>query len=67
MNEKFCDICGSGMAWEDCWQCGGEGEFDLYDEDPVNFAPGAEFEDCEECNGEGGYWVCASLPHKEEL
>ncbi len=63
--ERYCSICGSYMHWIDCWQCGGEGEFDAYDEDPINFAPGQEYEPCPECQGAGGYWECASLPHEE--
>lgn len=62
---RHCTICGSFMDWVDCWQCGGDGEFDLYDEDPINYAPGAEYEPCDACKGKGGYYECASLPHEE--
>jgi DnaJ-class molecular chaperone len=53
-----CPTCGADMEWESCWVCHGDGEFDLYDEDPVNFAEGVAFEKCEECDGLGGYLVC---------
>lgn len=43
---------------EHCWYCGGEGSFDRYDEDPVNYSPGEEFERCPECLGEGVFKRC---------
>lgn len=64
--DRYCTVCGGYMDWADCWQCGGDGEFDLYDEDPINFSPGEEYERCNECEGKGGYWECASLPHDED-
>lgn len=63
--DEFCPICGGYLEWVSCYSCFGAGEFDLYDEDPINFSPGEEYERCEVCDGEGGYWVCASLPHAE--
>lgn len=57
--EDFCPVkCGCGGERIECWQCGGEGEFDCYDDDPINYAPGEEFEACEICRGSGGYWMC---------
>jgi DnaJ-class molecular chaperone len=54
-----CPKCGSDdTEWETCHLCFGEGEFDMHEEDGVNYAPGEEFETCEECGGEGGYLVC---------
>lgn len=47
-----------GCQWEDCWQCGGDGCHDLYEEDPIAFAPG-ESEECDVCDGAGG-WVAHS-------
>jgi DnaJ-class molecular chaperone len=55
---ETCRTCGAEMEWERCWQCFGDGEYDLHEEDPVNFAPDETFEPCEECNGRGGYLVC---------
>jgi DnaJ-class molecular chaperone len=58
-SEPTCPKCGSDdFEWEECWACFGEGEFDLHEEDPVNFAEAEEFETCYECDGEGGYFVC---------
>lgn len=65
--DRYCTICGGLLEWVDCWQCGGDGEFDLYDEDPLNFSPGEEYENCDVCGGEGGYWDCANLPHNETV
>lgn len=54
-----CPKCGSDdTSWEQCWNCHGEGEFDMAAEDPINYAPGEEFEGCTECHGRGGYLVC---------
>lgn len=61
---RFCPVCGGYMDWVSCWQCFGQGEFDLYDEDPIYYDEG-DTEKCSECNGSGGYFECASLPHKE--
>ena len=56
----YCAACGAELDWEDCDQCGGEGEFDWetlqfddplwYDEDSVEL--------CSQCAGKGGWWVC---------
>lgn len=57
--DPTCPTCGSDdVEWERCWHCGGEGEFDAHDEDPVNYAEGEEYERCSECGGSGGYLVC---------
>ena len=63
--DRYCAICGGYMDWIDCWQCGGEGEFDMYEDDPMWYEPG-DFEDCDVCRGAGGYWECASLPHESK-
>ena len=40
-----CPRCGSyDTEWEPCFECLGEGEFDLHDDDPVNYAPDEEYE-----------------------
>jgi hypothetical protein len=61
---QFCKLCGSSMAWEDCWYCGGAGEFDLYDEDPLYYDED-DTERCEECKGRGGYYVCLNVKNHE--
>lgn len=59
--EKDCQCarCGSSMGWIDCGQCGGEGGRDLYDQSPLEYAPG-EWARCDWCLGEGGGWYCFS-------
>ena len=59
-----CTICGFDMESEECWQCHGEGGRDLYEEDPLAYAPG-DWEHCPECKGIGYYWQCPNVPHKE--
>ena len=59
-------ICGEQMEVEDCPACGGEGYFDCYEEDPINFFPGEMWDKCTECNGKGFLIVCPNTPHKEE-
>ena len=50
--------CDCDMERVDCWCCGGEGEFDEHDSDPVNYSPGEEFEVCSECAGRGFFLLC---------
>ena len=38
--------------YDDCWQCGGEGWFDGYEEDPLWYEPGDLYM-CPECRGRG--------------
>lgn len=52
-----CPACGRNMREASCWLCLGAGEFNLYEEDPINHSPG-ECEDCSECNGEGSVTWC---------
>lgn len=51
--------CGCGGQRVDCYHCGGEGEFDSYEDDPVNFEPG-DVEPCEICGGRGWWRSCCS-------
>ncbi len=54
-----CPKCGSDDTdWEQCWNCHGEGGFDMHDDDPINYGPGEETEACLECGGHGGYLIC---------
>lgn len=54
-----CARCGSDdVGIESCWACDGDGEYDLHDEDPVNYAEGEEYETCGICEGQGGYLIC---------
>ena len=52
-----CQTCGDEPEWIECWQCFGYGDFDLYEEDPILYAPG-QTAACDECNGEGGWLIC---------
>lgn len=40
----------------ECWNCGGEGYRDLYEEDPLWFDQD-DIEECEICQGKGFYIV----------
>lgn len=55
-----CDICGGPIEWVDCYACFGEGEFDLYEQNPLEYEPG-EIERCDVCHGKGGYLECMHL------
>ena len=48
-----------------CWSCGGAGEFDLYEQDPINEDPGS-FELCPECMGTGELDMEICLGHCDE-
>lgn len=52
-----CVICGTELEWFECWQCLGDGDFDLYEDDPLSYAPGQR-ECCDECGGSGGWMGC---------
>lgn len=65
--DPTCEKCGSGdIEWVDCDECHGEGQHDLYDEDPVNYAEGEEYEQCETCSGKGGWTECHGCQRKAE-
>lgn len=50
-----------GCDWETCWQCGGDGWFDMHEQSPVEYGPG-EVERCNECSGRGGFPHSADCP-----
>lgn len=52
-----CEVCGADLENEDCWHCHGEGSFDLYEDNPNEYAPG-DVEPCCECGGTGQLWCC---------
>lgn len=61
-DEPSCPHCGYQMAWADCHMIDCEGgQYDLYEEDCINYDPGT-YAKCEECDGEGGRWYC---PNKD--
>ena len=58
----YCPHCGNDMDWADCWMIDCEdGEYDLYEEDCINYGPGT-YAKCQECDGNGGWWYC---PNKD--
>ncbi|MPZ24806.1 MAG: hypothetical protein GEU28_15050 [Dehalococcoidia bacterium] len=59
-----CPRCGGWQDWETCWNCGGEGGRDLYEESPIEYPPGA-WRTCDNCKGEGGYLVCYACARGE--
>ena len=65
MNNDICAQCGNLMEWEDCWNCGGEGYIELYDEDPLWYDED-DTERCDECRGNGGWWHCV-MDHNTEV
>jgi hypothetical protein len=55
--EPGCPTCHAGLDWEYCDVCGGEGYFELYDEDPLYYDRD-DIEKCGQCDGAGGWWMC---------
>lgn len=53
-DDRECLKCGhSPTHSRECSQCHGDGGFDCYDEDPINFSPGEQIEPCEVCSESG--------------
>lgn len=52
-----CKVCGNDLWWEECGACGGEGDYDLYDEDPLYYDEG-DTGPCPQCGGTGGWYIC---------
>lgn len=57
--EPGCPTCYASLDWVTCDACGGEGDSDLYDEDPFYYDEG-DTEDCSRCDGFGGWYRCLS-------
>ena len=55
----YCEHCEQELEWVECDPCGGEGEYDAYEEDPLWFDPG-DTEPCHQCGGAGGWHWCAN-------
>ena len=49
-----CRCCSVSREWTDCLECGGEGGFDAYEEDPIWYEPG-DLAPCGLCAGMGGW------------
>ena len=55
-----CPSCGADPTYSlPCFQCGGEGCFDGYEDDPLWYNPG-DVENCDECRGSGYLHWCRS-------
>ena len=55
--DKPCPKCGTDMHRQDCPECGGEGDFDAHDEDPLYYDPGDRIP-CDNCHGHGVFVWC---------
>src|ERR1017187_8984117 len=55
--EKYCPNCRHQAFRRDCWECGAEGSFDGYEDDPLRYSPGERIE-CQTCYGEGSHCWC---------
>lgn len=51
--------------WVECWNCGGDGEFDGYEEDPLWYDEGETYP-CDICRGNGGWLACGQCITVEE-
>jgi DnaJ-class molecular chaperone len=54
---EYCISCCWPKEWEDCDQCGGEGRYEAYEDDPLWYNKD-DTEPCAQCDGKGGWWVC---------
>jgi len=55
---QICKRCGCcSLYWEGCYNCGGEGFRELYEDDPLWYDED-DLETCDVCNGKGGFWLC---------
>jgi len=61
-----CPHCGGMMDWAECHMIDCEdGQYDLGEEDPINFNPGT-YATCAECDGNGGWWYCPNKACKPD-
>ncbi len=56
----ICETCGNEKEWVRCWNCGGEGEIDRYEDDPLWYVGKMRYWPCENCKGQGHYPVCGN-------
>lgn len=57
--EPHCPECEADLEWIDCEGCGGEGDVDAYELDPMWYDEG-DAVDCTQCAGVGGWYVCTN-------
>jgi len=60
-----CPVCGGYAIYYECWDCGGDGYRELYDDDPLWYDED-DTETCSTCNGDGHWWVCKSACAEKE-
>lgn len=53
----ICSECEGGLEWVECEQCGGEGEYECYDDDPEYYNED-DTKPCAQCGGVGGWYWC---------
>lgn len=61
-----CKCCSLLHIGESCWYCVGAGEFDEYDDDPINYAPGEVITGCPECGGTGEITITRCIGECDE-
>jgi len=60
-----CAVCNKDLDWVQCWDCGGEGQHNQFDTDPLWYGDyDSAWEDCETCNGHGGWKRCGCVTEK---
>ena len=62
---RECPKCEGMAIWTECDRCCGEGEIDLYDEDPINEIPG-DWQRCWVCGGAGGFLYCETCGYTSD-
>lgn len=62
--DPVCPECGRFAVWVDCYECGGAGEVEVYDDDPLWYDPD-DTESCQLCAGDGGRWICDNTACKQ--
>ena len=61
-NPVECPQCGGYALHYRCSMCGGEGEFNLFDDNPNEYEPG-DVETCEVCKGDGEWTICSECDY----
>ena len=59
-----CSECEGRLEWAECEQCGGEGEYDCYEEDPLWYDEG-DTKPCAQCGGAGGWYWCPQCSQED--
>lgn len=52
-----CSTCEQELEWVECEQCGGAGDYDAYELDPLWYDED-DTEPCTQCGGSGGWHWC---------